>query len=336
MLFLCSGSTCQTWWTESCSWFWNLTRRKIYKIDFFYHIYIYYLCVLFYIFIHSYIYIFMYLFTHIYYLYILFHIFILYIILFIIIYYYLYYIILFIVLFIVFYYIIILLYNYMTFIIYISIWLIKTTQEMKSSATSNNDNSCEIRARIIGIAISTLICSLIRYDIRSPSLSQFSRRMLHLHGCMQFCEIRADNMARARFLEGTFLEACKCNKAKSDNNIYDPRDPMNVSSRAQSFTWITPFGDSYVLVAAVSAVRQEVVGVTIVPAEKAQPLSSYEKMIPHPSSRITPRRFIRHFDLMHVLFPIPLLPSIYPLNRVARAVACKRESCESKFTPLRK
>lgn len=32
------------------------------------------------------------------------------------------------------------------------------------------------------------------------------------------------------------ISKSRCNKANSDNNFYSPADPMNVSSRARSFT----------------------------------------------------------------------------------------------------
>jgi len=164
MLFLCPSNTSQTWWTESCSWFSNLTRRKIPlffsiydKIDFLSHIY--YLYISFYIFIYIFVYLFF--ITYLLFIFIIYSLLFIYIILYIyyiyIIYYYyifiwcyiyiIYCIINFIIYFIIYiiylYYIIyfILLY-YISFIIYISIRLMKTTQEMNSIRMSNNGNSC--------------------------------------------------------------------------------------------------------------------------------------------------------------------------------------------------
>lgn len=102
---------------------------------------------------------------------------------------------------------------------------------------------------------------------------------------------------------------------------------MNVSDRVQSFTWITPPNDSYVLFAAVSfgPIAEEPWGPWLFQLKKHIAVIQLQKMVSHPSSRShRSTRRACHSDLMRALFPTP----------VAHALARKHHR-QSKFVPLR-
>lgn len=123
---------------------------------------------------------------------------------------------------------------------------------------------------------------------------------------------------RTRFLEGTFLEACKCNKSlRATITFMTPATPWmyramhNLSRESRRSATVMCSSQPYQLLAK----KPWELRLFQLKKHSRYPVTAKSRI--RLLERITPRRFIRHSDLMRVLFPIPLVPSIYPLNRRA-------------------